>query len=80
MKGRSSRLEVIILRRSNVTLRHSFGFGQTCVRAWDYFFRQTRSFIGAPHIACLARIVGEPGLELVMHACQQHIEKKFKAL
>ena len=56
----------------------SFGFGQTCVRAWDFFFRLSRGFIGAPHFACLARMIGEPGIELVMENCMQHIEKKFK--
>lgn len=55
----------------------SFGFGPICSRAWDFYFRLSRGFIGSQHIDALVRLCGESGVELIMQACLQHVEKKL---
>ncbi|GMH49960.1 hypothetical protein TrLO_g5054 [Triparma laevis f. longispina] len=55
----------------------SFGFGPICSRAWDFYFRLSRGFIGSQHIDALVRLCDESGVELIMQACLQHVEKKL---
>ena len=53
-------------------------FGTVCLKAWDFYFRLHRGFVGRQHLEAIVRLIGEDVLNTILDNCKKHVSERFK--
>jgi len=52
-------------------------FGTVCLKAWDFYFRLHRGFVGRQHFQAVVRLIGEDSLGKIMENLLKHVDDRI---